>query len=281
MTKLLYLSGRDGETRAPLAGFTALAEDGEALGTIEGVLVAEEDQSLRHLVLGGGSGGRFVVPATAIERRDDRRRTVMLEGVTPERLGNSAYPSFDDQWLATVNAGRSAADETAPVESPAHTAVDAAPARPAGRPDALTTTDQAQLELLEERLVVRPERVQVGTVRVSKRVVTRTETLQVPLTEVHLVIERLPGDGEIVVDGKALGDGETIDLPLYTERARVVKEPVVAERVTIRTEAVERTEQVQEAVRREELEVKDGQEFVDTRQDGRPVEVNGRRLRSG
>jgi stress response protein YsnF len=56
--------------------------------------------------------------------------------------------------------------------------------------------------------------------------------------------------------------GTTDSLTLSTERVRVDKEAVVTEEVALRTEAVERRQQVPETVRREELDVGDPNNLV-------------------
>jgi uncharacterized protein (TIGR02271 family) len=116
-----------------------------------------------------------------------------------------------------------------------------------------TEGDQT-LELREERLRVDKEREQAGEVRLGKQVVEETQSVEVPLREERVVIERHAGSGEAV--GGEIGDtGEEIEVPVMKERAEVEKETVVAEEVGVRKEAVERTEQVQATLRREELEV--------------------------
>jgi len=120
------------------------------------------------------------------------------------------------------------------------------------------TTQRAEgdqtLELREERLRVDKEREQAGEVRLGKRVVEETESVDVPLREERVVIERHAGSGQ-AVGGEIRDAGEEIEVPVMKERAEVEKETVVAEEVGVRKETVERTEQVQETLRREELEV--------------------------
>lgn len=110
------------------------------------------------------------------------------------------------------------------------------------------------LELREERLRVEKEREQAGEVRLGKRVEERTEQVDVPLREERVVIERHSGSGQ-AVGGEIRDTGEEIEVPVMKERAEVEKDTVVAEEVGVRKEAVERTEQVQANLRREELEV--------------------------
>jgi uncharacterized protein (TIGR02271 family) len=113
--------------------------------------------------------------------------------------------------------------------------------------------DEESLQLREERLRVGKEREQAGEVRLGKQVVERTETAEVPLREERVVIERRavnePARGDVDLREK------TIEVPVERERAVVDKEAVVTEEVGVRKEAVERTQQVQGTVRKEELVV--------------------------
>ena len=116
-------------------------------------------------------------------------------------------------------------------------------------------TDDETLQLREERLRVGTEREQAGQVELGKRVTERTETAEVPVSEERVVIERRPASGE-AVGGEIRDTNETIEVPVERERVRAETETVVTEEVDVRKEAVERTEQVQGTVRKEELEVR-------------------------
>ena len=116
-------------------------------------------------------------------------------------------------------------------------------------------TGDETLQLREERLRVGTEREQAGQVELGKRVTERTETAEVPVSEERVVIERRPASGE-AVGGEIRDTNETIEVPVERERVRAETETVVTEEVDVRKEAVERTEQVQGTVRKEELEVR-------------------------
>ena len=113
-----------------------------------------------------------------------------------------------------------------------------------------------RIQLSEERLRVTKEQEQAGEVRLGTRVVEREETVEVPLREERVVIERHAVQGE-ARPGEITGRSETIEVPVTRERANIEKETVVTEEVGVRTEAVEHTERVQETVRKEELVVEE------------------------
>ena len=112
-----------------------------------------------------------------------------------------------------------------------------------------------RLQLKEEVLRVTTTEEQAGVVRVSTRITERTETISVPVRETRLVIEVVPGSGTARVGDRELHEGESIEVLLSAERISVSKEVVAREDVIVRTAVVEREEQIQETVRREELVV--------------------------
>ena len=112
-----------------------------------------------------------------------------------------------------------------------------------------------RLELRAEQLRLRTVPEQVGAARLTTRVVEHTETIEVPLREERVVIERLPGGAEVLVDGRALAEGEQVEVVIRRERLRIGKDVVEVERLDIRTEPVERRETVAATLRTEELVV--------------------------
>lgn len=124
--------------------------------------------------------------------------------------------------------------------------------------------DDAQtLTLREERLRVAKEREQAGEVHLGKRLTERQETIEVPVREERVVIERTPGSGQIRPGEITDASGE-IEVPLTKERVDVEKETVVAEEVGVRKEATERSERVQDTLRREELTIEEEGDLTTT-----------------
>lgn len=133
---------------------------------------------------------------------------------------------------------------------------------PAGR--AAEDYSGQRIQLRGERLRAYKERVQRGEVKVRKEVVTEKQNIQVPVTREDLVIERIPASGDVPAAG-AIGSDQDIRVPLSEERVRVEKQPVVNEEVRVGKRQVQRSEQVSDDVRHEELRVdKEGDVDVDT-----------------
>jgi uncharacterized protein (TIGR02271 family) len=114
--------------------------------------------------------------------------------------------------------------------------------------------DQKRLELHEEELRAKKERVQAGEVRIRKEVVEENKTLEVPVTREEVVIERHPVSGRGASD-RDISEGEEIRIPVMEEEVRVEKTPVVKEEISLRKRAVQDTERVSDTVKREEAHV--------------------------
>lgn len=108
----------------------------------------------------------------------------------------------------------------------------------------------------EERLNVGTQTVETGRARLRKYVVTENVTQTVPVSHEEVRIEREP-----ITDanrGEALAGGdltsEEHEVALHAEQPVVAKETVPVERVRLGTETVTGTEQVNEQIRKEEID---------------------------
>jgi uncharacterized protein (TIGR02271 family) len=120
-----------------------------------------------------------------------------------------------------------------------------------------------RIQLRGEILRTYKDRVQRGEVRLRKDVITETKNVEVPVTREELVIERTPISGQRATG--EIGKDDEIRVPLSEERVRTEKQPVVTDEVRVGKRAVQRTENVSDDLRHEELRVdKDGDVDVDT-----------------
>lgn len=94
------------------------------------------------------------------------------------------------------------------------------------------------MELHAERLLIGRERVAVERVRFTKRIVTTTRTIEVPVRVEQLVISHEELDPPVAVGGHApLGDEEFV-IVLHEEVPEVTVRIVPTERVVVRTRTV-------------------------------------------
>ena len=123
---------------------------------------------------------------------------------------------------------------------------------PAGEATRLEAGETLRVPVHEEELTATTREVELGQVRVEKGVVAEERTLEVPVTEERVRVERRVVDRP--ADAAAFEEG-TIEVPLRGEEVELQKRVHVAEEVAIGKEAVERTKQVGGTVRREEVRV--------------------------
>lgn len=102
------------------------------------------------------------------------------------------------------------------------------------------------IQLFGEVLRVRKEKVSSGDVQVRKEAVTSTETLQVPVTREHLVVEHTDENGREDAE-------DAIRVPLSEERVYIDKDTVLREEYQVGKREVTQNESVADTVRRERL----------------------------
>jgi uncharacterized protein (TIGR02271 family) len=129
-------------------------------------------------------------------------------------------------------------------------------------------TDDMHVQLSEEQLDVRKREVERGAVRLRKDVVTEEQSVNVPLREEEVHIERHRVDartGEVPDDAF---QETTIEIPIRGEEVDVRKRAVVREEVDITKDVHEHNERVSDTVRREEVHLEGGDQTVSGRQGG-------------
>jgi uncharacterized protein (TIGR02271 family) len=282
MAQFTYLTNDDiGEQS--MEGYDCFDPNGEKMGDIDGVIV-DETNTPRYVVVNAGglfSSKQYVVPYGEIARVDEGDKKVYFKSLTKDTLKSGSYPEFNDQWWESNDYAAWTGHERQVAAAYQHGHEHEREGRIDYTSDLYTRQPEGtqRLQLMEERLQATKQREQAGQVTLGKRITERQETVNVPLREERVVIERSPGSGQ-PAPGRELREGETVDVPVMKETAQVEKQPYVREEVGVRKEAVERTEQVQGTVRREELEVKDGQEhIVDT--NAAAMDERQRRMRAG
>ena len=105
---------------------------------------------------------------------------------------------------------------------------------------------------------VATESVPVGTVRVSKHIITEEKTITVQLRREELRLEHEPLTEHPGHDAAhELGTGEDVVIVLYAERANVTTEIVPIERVTVHTDVLTEQQSLWGTVSHEEITIND------------------------
>jgi uncharacterized protein (TIGR02271 family) len=105
-------------------------------------------------------------------------------------------------------------------------------------------------------------------VLIEKDVVEEEPTLEVPVTEVRVRVERRVVDRLVSTADVGAFEETVIDVRLRTEMVDVQKQARVAEEVVISQEATQRTECVSDTVRREEVFVDEDATLIDESERG-------------
>ena len=115
-------------------------------------------------------------------------------------------------------------------------------------------TDRIAVPVHEEELTATTRQREIGEVEIQKDVVAEQQTIQVPVTEERVRVERRVVDRPVGATDAAFQEG-TIEVPIRGEEVELQKRTKVAEEIEVGKEAVQRTEQVSGTVRREEIRV--------------------------
>lgn len=122
--------------------------------------------------------------------------------------------------------------------------------RTGARETATNAEEESSLHLHEEQLQVYKRSVQTGEVRLGKEVVTEQKTINVPVTHEEIYIEHRPPSGQATET--SIGEGKTIEVPVYEEQVNATKQMVETGEVALGKRQVQETQQVSDTVRREE-----------------------------
>jgi uncharacterized protein (TIGR02271 family) len=125
-----------------------------------------------------------------------------------------------------------------------------------GDPD--RAVDEEHIPIVEEKLKVGKREVARGGARVRSYIRETPVHEQVSLREEHVSVERRPVDRKLSQEELARGDmlrDREIEMTETTEEAVVAKEARAREELVIKKTADERVEQIDETVRRTEVEV--------------------------
>ena len=113
-------------------------------------------------------------------------------------------------------------------------------------------TDEERISLTEEKLDV-SKKYQEDQATITKKPVTETKTVEVPLTREEVSIKRRPPSGQTQAQSPIQSPKE-IKIPIKREEAEVIKKPYVKEEVAVKKKKVIDKKKVTEDVTSEELD---------------------------
>jgi uncharacterized protein (TIGR02271 family) len=197
----------------------------------DGHLSPQEEEELYRYYGVGGTGRHSDVQSTTTDTSRTTTNTGMGAGVT-DTVGDTTANTTAGYTDTDVNRhGTKGHDTSGP------------------------TTDDA-MTLSEERVNVGTQQVEAGRARLRKYVVTENVTQTVPVSHEEVRVQREPiTDANMgnAMDGPAISEEEH-EVTLHAERPVVEKEAVPVERVRLDTETVTEQVQVNEQVRKEQVD---------------------------
>jgi len=135
--------------------------------------------------------------------------------------------------------------------------------------------EEIRIPVMEEELTATVRQQEAGAVRIEKDVIEEERTLEVPVTEERIRVERRVVDRATTAADAGAFEETVIEVPLRSETVDVQKQARVAEEVVVSKEAVQRTERVADTVRKEEVFV-DEDGVVDTNRLDRSIDGSSR-----
>lgn len=240
-------------------GYSVYSDTEEKVGSVYDLLV-DRTGNFRYFVVNTGflGIGKKVLLPIGNARIDRARNRIYVVGFTKEQA--TKLPEYDDNMTVDYdyeekvrNVFRRPSNGTA---TPAYSRDNYSYDRD---PDLYQTNEQnhQRLKLHEERLVANKHRFNTGTVSVGKRVETETANVSVPLDRERVVIERRDPTNAtpITPDADAFREGEVARIEVYEETADLQKQTFVREEVEIRKETQQETVNLQDTIRREEIDI--------------------------
>ena len=118
--------------------------------------------------------------------------------------------------------------------------------------------EEETIPLTEERLDV-SKNVQEREATITKKPVTETKTVEVPVTHEEISVERRPpsgGEGQVASEGP-VSSTEEINIPIKKEEVEVTKTPYVKEEVAVKKKPVTDTREMTEEVTSETIDTEE------------------------
>lgn len=121
-------------------------------------------------------------------------------------------------------------------------------------PSQTDATEEAHFPVVEEEMAVGKREVERGAIRVHSRVIEEPVHEQIRLREEHVEVERRPVN-QPVQDAEGLLREGQIEVTETAEEAVIGKRAVVKEEVVIRKNVDERVENIDDTIRRTEVDI--------------------------
>jgi len=230
------------------------AEDDGFWASVKNLFMPDED---RHAYSEGMRRGGVLLSAELEEEKVAHAMDVF------EEHGAVDLDSREQEWRKEGWSGGAA---IAPTATPVLDVAPTAGMAPGGFTDAapraaVSDTGEQVIPVAEEQLRVGKRDMESGRVRVRSYVTETPVSEQVSLREEHVNVERRPVDRAMTDADDAFRD-RSIEAVEHREEAVVSKEARIVEEVVLNKASTERTETVNDTVRKQNVEVEDSRNGV-------------------
>jgi uncharacterized protein (TIGR02271 family) len=238
----------------------------EKIGSVGDILVDEEGHFIYLVIdLGFWIFGKKVLLPVGVSRIDYNRDCVYARGMTKEQAENlpeySENNNSDYEYEERVRNiyRKPSAVETSPPTVPQNSYNrDSSEYEKEPSLYSMNQQDHETLKLYEERLIANKNRVKTGEVAINKQIKTNSSEVSIPVEKERVIIERITPENAgtpVRVDENSFREGEVARIEIHEERPDVRVEAFVREEVNIKKEVERDTHNVQETLRREELDI--------------------------
>lgn len=179
---------------------------------------------------------------------------------TVESAAGTAQATTEDVKETVKSAASTVQAPVAPPQPVVNTTTNiqapVAPPQPVNEEN-VKVSDDRLFKLHEERLVVNKKQVKTAEVAIGKHVETQKAYISIPLEKERLVVEHIPvEDGTPGIPGEVDFDRrELARMEIYEETPDIQKQSFVREQVSVRKEVEHKTIEVEDNIRREELDL--------------------------
>lgn len=250
------------ETISRVIGQDVYDTEGQKIGSASEVYLDDETGQPEWVTVRTGLFGtkESFVPIRDANLTDDGVRVAVSKDQVKDapKIDTDGHlsPAEEEELYRYYGLGTGTTGRTETVTTETTGRVDTDTRGAVGRDTSGPTTDNAMTRS-EERLDVGTRQEEAGRARLRKYVVSENVTETVPVSREEVRVEREPiTDANVgnAMDGPAISEEEH-EVTLHAEKPVVAKEAVPVERVRLDKETVTENVQVNETLRKEEIEV--------------------------
>ena len=122
--------------------------------------------------------------------------------------------------------------------------------------ESATSDNKITIPILEEQLKVGKKLIETAHVRLSKTINESIESLEIPLKEEEIVVNRVPKNELVdVMPAASRYEGDVMIIPVLKEVAVIEKRLMLVEEIHVSKKQTEKTETREVTIRKEEVTV--------------------------